>query len=208
MLLRAPAPKAGVYPNSTTPARRVGTSLRLVVRALLAVSYRANMRTADEVDRVLALLGVGLTATEVACATGIPRSTVRDWGCGRGRRLSRRSECPKHDFASLAGHDYAYLLGMYLGDGCISGHRRGVWRLRVTLDAAYPNIIAECASAMSAVSSGRRVNVLRKRGARCVEVSNYWRHWPCYLPQHGPWAEAHTPDRFHRLAVGDRRSRC
>jgi hypothetical protein len=82
---------------------------------------------------------------------------------------------------------------MYLGDGCISRHPRGVWRLRVTLDAAYPGIVAECASAMSAVSVGRRVNVLRRREGRCVDVSGYWKHWPCYLPQHGPGAKHKRP---------------
>lgn len=143
------------------------------------------MRAADEFEYALVLLDQGLSATEVAHATGIPRSTIRDWRCGRGQLLSGRSECPRHDFSSLDGHAYAYLLAMYLGDGCMSGHRRGVWRLRVTLDAAYPNIVAECASAMGAVSPGKRVNVLNKRG-RCVEVSSYWKHWPCYFPQHGP----------------------
>jgi hypothetical protein len=78
----------------------------------------------------------------------------------------------------LDGSTYAYLLGIYLGDGCISAHRRGVWRLRVTLDTAYPAIVAECASAMRLVAPGRRVNVLAKRG-RCVEVSSYWKHWSC-----------------------------
>ncbi len=62
---------------------------------------------------------------------------------------------------------------------------RGVWRLRVTLDAVYPVIVAECASAIGAVS-GRRAAVMPRKGQRCVEVSNYWKHWPCYLPQHGP----------------------
>lgn len=134
-------------------------------------------------ERVLALLGQGMSASEVARATRIPRSTVRDW---RLRGVTRQaSECPRHDFSLLDGPTYAYLLGMYLGDGCISAHRRGVWRLRVTLDAGYPAIVAECATAIGLVAAGRRVNVLAKHG-RCVEVSGYWKHWPCYLPQHGP----------------------
>jgi hypothetical protein len=143
------------------------------------------MRAAHDLERALAFLGQGLSASEVARMTGIPRSTVRDWGYGRGMRQSRRSDCPKHDFSSLDGCSYAYLLGMYLGDGCISRHPRGVWRLRVVLDAAYMNIVAECAAAMSVVAPGRRAHVLRRKSSRCVEVSSYWKHWPCYLPQHG-----------------------
>jgi hypothetical protein len=29
-----------------------------------------------------------------------------------------------------------------LGDGCISAHRRGVYKLRIVLDIAYPGIVA------------------------------------------------------------------
>jgi hypothetical protein len=75
---------------------------------------------------------------------------------------------------------------MYLGDGCISRHPPGVWRLRITLDAAYPAIVVECAHAISTAFPGRRANVLKKGNERCVEISSYWKHWPCYFPQHGP----------------------
>ena len=143
------------------------------------------MRSKDELDEALGLLQQGLTPTEVARATGIPRSTVRDWRHGRGMRHARSFDCADHDFSALDGHAYAYLLGMYLGDGCLSSHPRGVWRLRVTLDSAYPRIVAECASATSAVSPRSRVHVYERNSEQCVEVSSYWKHWPCYLPQHG-----------------------
>jgi hypothetical protein len=34
---------------------------------------------------------------------------------------------------------YSYLLGLYLGDGCISRHPRA-WRLRIVLDDKYPKL--------------------------------------------------------------------
>jgi hypothetical protein len=34
---------------------------------------------------------------------------------------------------------YAYLLGLYLGDGCLSEHPRGVYHLRVACAARYPD---------------------------------------------------------------------
>jgi hypothetical protein len=80
---------------------------------------------------------------------------------------------------------YAYLLGMYLGDGCISDCPRDVAKLRITLDAAYPGIVGECASALEAVAPGKRANVLRRRDQRSAEVSSYWKHWQCLFPQHG-----------------------
>jgi hypothetical protein len=74
-----------------------------------------------------------------------------------------------------------YLLGLYLGDGCISRCRR-VWRLRVFQDQRYQELIAACEIAIAAVS-GNRVGRVQKVG--CVEIAGYWKHWPCVFPQHG-----------------------
>jgi hypothetical protein len=84
---------------------------------------------------------------------------------------------------------YAYLLGMYLGDGCISRHRSGVMRLRITLDAVHPLIADECVAAIRAVAPGKRAHVYRRRNQRAVDVSKYWKHWPCLFPQHGAGAK-------------------
>jgi hypothetical protein len=143
------------------------------------------LRSSQELERALALLRQGLTATEVSRATGIPRSTVRDWGYGRGIERPRDLVCPGHDFSSIDGGAYAYLLAVYLGDGFICPRPRGVWQLRNTLDSTYPGIIAECVRAVEAVAP-RKAYVLRRRHERAVEVSKYWKHWTCFIPQHGP----------------------
>lgn len=88
---------------------------------------------------------------------------------------------------------YAYLLGMYLGDGCISAHPRGVYRLRIALDARYPNIIDECAVAMAAVLPNA---VGRTRGPGLIEVGAYSKHWPCLFPQHGAGPKHHRSIRL------------
>ena len=81
--------------------------------------------------------------------------------------------------------EYAYLLGMYLGDGYIS-HDRRCHRLRIATDAVYPAIIAECARAMQAVVPQNRVAVRRRKdGSRTVDVSAYSKAWPSLFPQHG-----------------------
>lgn len=74
---------------------------------------------------------------------------------------------------------------MYLGDGCISARPRGVWHLRITLDSAYPEIVAECVRAVQAVTPGK-AGVMHRRDCRAVVVSSYWKHWVCLIPQHGP----------------------
>jgi hypothetical protein len=94
-----------------------------------------------------------------------------------------------HDLRGLP-ESYVYLLGIYLGDGCLSQHPRGVYRLRVTLDVAYPGIVAECARAIESVlPDGRRAGIFPRTG--CCDVSAYWKGWPCLLPQHGP-GKKHT----------------
>jgi hypothetical protein len=93
---------------------------------------------------------------------------------------------PAHRFEQLPHPDYAYLLGLYLGDGCISAHRRQVFRLRITLDTAYPGIIDECAAAMAVVLPSSKVGVLRHTHQNSAEVSSFSKAWPCLIPQHGP----------------------
>src|SRR5918996_654744 len=137
---------------------------------------------------------------------------------GHGQRLDQRPhpECPRnigwtcdscggsqHRWAELPG-TYVYLLGVYLGDGCISTHPRGVYRLRLTLDAAYPRIVDEAARAMGTVIPSSRVGKILRPG--CVEVSSYSKGWPCLLPQHGARQESgairDTPSRTSRLTSG------
>jgi hypothetical protein len=57
-----------------------------------------------------------------------------------------------------------------------------VWRLRLTLDVAYPNVIAR-ATATTTDVRGRRPGVTARSG--CVDISSYWKHWLCCFPQHG-----------------------
>jgi hypothetical protein len=152
----------------------------------------------------------GMGAVTVARRLGLPVGTVRDWHAGKLPRHSRSlqpgqsvpPECPKcghdqHPFAELP-EAYVRLLGLYLGDGTISKHRRDVYRLRIFLDLKYPRIIEECAADMSEVMPGNKVNQLERGGSFSekgvvsnVEVSSFSKSWPCLFPQHGPGAK-HT----------------
>lgn len=150
------------------------------------------MRPESEYVEVLRLVRSGMNDCAIARMTGIPRCTVRDWRrTGRqGWTKQRDARCPICGSASLEPRSYAYLLGLYLGDGCLAEHRRRVYRLRVSLDARYPGIIAECGRAMAAVS-GRTIGQTRAPG--CVVVGAYWKHWPCLFPQHGPGRKHERP---------------
>lgn len=153
------------------------------------------MRSGKQVAEVLALVEAGLNDCEIERRTGIPRRTVLDWRHGSVPRSDRRTlgsdACPRcghdvHDFETLPSAAYAYLLGMYLGDGCISAGQRGVYALRIVLDRKYPNIVRECATAMGAVMPTSKIGIYRHRHQNVDQVGSYSRAWPCLLPQHGP----------------------
>jgi Homeodomain-like domain len=152
------------------------------------------MHSARMVRTALALADSGANAAQISRQLGLPRSTVRDWIAGSVPHESAGYDgsgaCDKHAFTEL--HEvYVYLLGLYLGDGCISVHRRGVYRLRIALDVKYPEIIDCAASAMSEVCPGRAL--LQLRPQNYVEVSSYWKCWPCLLPQFGPGRKPNRP---------------
>jgi hypothetical protein len=146
-------------------------------------------RPIELVDRTLELAAEGLSTSEVARRVGVPRSTVRDWLAGRLPVAWHRGEAScvgcgaVHDLDGLPAA-YVYLLGMYLGDGCLSVHPRGVYKLRISLDARYPGIAEDCERAIHAVMPNNRVG--RVGFGTWQELYAYSKHWACLFPQHGP----------------------
>ncbi|MEU6861877.1 transcriptional regulator [Streptomyces sp. NPDC046876] len=132
--------------------------------------------------RALALVAQGRSLNSVSTETGISRSALRAWQTRIEPlpRLTRAATCsgPADPAA------YAYLLGLYLGDGCISPHPRGGHHLRIACADAWPGLIEQCRTAMLAVRPDAPVYLLQRTG--CVAVTSYGRHWICLFPQHGP----------------------
>lgn len=135
-----------------------------------------------EVEQALALAGSGMTASAVARAVGVPRRTVADWLNGR---IPRSVVDGQSADALDLPVEYVHLLGLYLGDGWLSSHPRGVFKLRICLDTAYPGIITETAASMSATVPTSTAAILDRPG-NCVEVYSYSKSWPTLFPQHGP----------------------
>jgi len=152
--------------------------------------------------------------------------TVRHWRVA-DRRPHAATGCatcghPAHDFARVPTAPYAYLLGIYLGDGHITSGARDVKRLQVYCDAKYTEIAATIADAIGAVI-GRPGSIRRHARARMLYVSSYSKQWPCLLPQHGvgrkherpivlaPWQQAHVeahPDQLIRGLIHSDGTRC
>ena len=148
-------------------------------------------RSQNEVDAVRELHELGLNDCQISRELNIPRMTLRGWLYPRqseqqrvaaANRLARACQRCK-GIESTLSVDYVYLLGLYLGDGCLSGNRKGVWRLRIVQDRRYRGLISECVLAMSAVTRSR-VHVQPAIG--CVEIGASWKHWIHLFPQAGP----------------------
>jgi hypothetical protein len=123
-------------------------------------------------------------------STGINRTTLREWRDNPQKGQAARTYCPRCDGNPALPEpyaDYAYLLGLYLGDGCTSiGGRpaKRVWRLRIICADSWPGLVQECVRALQTIRPASKVMLQQKQG--CQEVSSYSRHWPCLFPQHGP----------------------
>jgi hypothetical protein len=147
-------------------------------------------RAVQERLKVLELWRAGYSGKGLARASGIPRSTVRDW-LRRFAGVAQSAEAAdlksaQWGFESLHQHQhpiYVYLLGLYLGDGQVARMPR-TYNLRIFLNQNQPYIIAEAVRAILQLLPTHRVGFVRR--GQCVTVSSYSKDWPAMLPQHGP----------------------
>lgn len=150
------------------------------------------------VDEALRLHAQGWTDRRVAESVGVSIWTVRHWRTGRRRspqtEADRTRYCPICSDARLDPEAYAYLLGLYLGDGHIIRykHRKGMFLLCIFCTAVYTDLIEDCRTAMGTVFPVSPF-LGRKKGVGMVIVKAYSKHWPCIFPQHGPGLKHSRP---------------
>lgn len=138
---------------------------------------------------VLRLVEAGLNDCQISRQTGVPRGTVRDIRRPRYKRERDLHSCPccwrSARPVRFTAEDYAELLGLYLGDGCISPGARTA-RLRITLDSKYRGIIDDARALLERCFPANSVGVVVRDKGGYVDVSVYSSHLSCLFPQHGP----------------------
>ena len=144
------------------------------------------MHPQTTVDTARFLSQQGLIDREVARITGASIGAVQKWRTGSRRApgMERKLECPRCTDKSVDEPAYAYLLGLYLGDGCLTRGHRDVFALSIACCDDWPGLITAAKSAMSAVMPASGVFSVRRVGM--TEVKSTSKHWPCLFPQHGP----------------------
>src|SRR5689334_5710425 len=142
------------------------------------------MRPREDVLRARELSLERLSISQIAREVEVSRPTVRAWLSGDRERSPECERCghPPHDFEALPPREYAYLLGVYLGDGTISAGRRRCYRLRIFMDSRYPRIIGEVVTAMRAVMPPSIAKIQAKPPHNLVEINSYSNAWPCLFP--------------------------
>jgi hypothetical protein len=154
----------------------------------------ATVRPVEDFNAVQTLVAGGLSDYEVARRTGIPRATVQNW---RRRPLRLRKPLPPApgDWQPPDPWAYAYLLGLYLGDGHIAVSDKGSAAvLRLYMDERYGLIIAAAANVIRRTVPGPAVRVHPRPGSVAVCASS--RVWPVAFPQHGPGRKHERPIRL------------
>ena len=156
------------------------------------------MREYSEYQKILELWAEGHNKSEIAQMTGIPRATIRDCivrykdvdGLEAERERASRAT-PDEVLARIKNpadtetqQSYAYLLGMYLGDGYIVRNNR-VYFLRIACTSAYPGIINACATAIQTILPNNKVGILPSTQGNWTEVIGRYKFWPELFPQHG-----------------------
>ncbi|MEV7007611.1 helix-turn-helix domain-containing protein [Streptosporangium sp. NPDC051022] len=147
------------------------------------------MHPRETVERALRLSAQGLLDRQVAELCGVSLSAVQKWRTGT-RRVHEEQDrrhfhsCPRCHGRTLDHSAYAYLLGLYLGDGHIVLCRKGVYQLSLACCDDWPGLMEAAAEAMATVMPTSSVSRRQLRG--CVEIKSYSKHWTCLFPQHGP----------------------
>ena len=89
-------------------------------------------------------------------------------------------------------YSYAYLLGMYLGDGYVADTRRS-FQLASRWTALYPDIIDDARAAIVLTLPARAPADPQRPRERRFDVDAGSKHWPDLFPQMGPGRKHERP---------------
>jgi len=146
------------------------------------------------VERSFQLKAEGYTDATIAARLGVSIRAVRHWRYGTRQRLppAQRSyrhnkrtiaDCPRCGGAPLDRRMYAYLLGLYLGDGHLV-NRQHQHTLAISCSECWPGLMDACEEAMRSVMPNNKV--WRRKRVGCHDIMSSSVHWNCLFPQHGP----------------------
>ena len=133
-------------------------------------------RTKKEFNEALKLHSEGKNSCEIFRQLSIPRGTIRDWISNRIDLNTPKTNKTKEEFlTTVAKIDaYIYLLGSYLGDGCIT-HPQSMRspKIRIACDNKQPFIIETNINALNTVFEAQKVSIQQHGNGNCSYVGLY-----------------------------------
>jgi hypothetical protein len=142
-------------------------------------------RPQADFELAMRLMRKGFGDTQIARRTGIPRPTIAAWRHNRGRRYHDRLATANPAWRPPRAPEYCYLLGVYLGDGCLHTSRGGASSLVVSLDSSYPAIVNAVDTSIRDVFAGVPVARVFPKDANLVVLRASHPALPFAFPQHG-----------------------
>lgn len=137
------------------------------------------MLSSTQTENILTLNSQGLNQSQIAKKLNVSRAVVRS-------RINGFKPI-KEDFdpSKLSYNEYAYLLGVYLGDGYISKLGR-TFRLRIYLHLNEIEIRNRVIHSLEKILSDNKISFGQyDRGVKCTVISCYSNLLPQLFPQHG-----------------------
>lgn len=144
--------------------------------------------TIDQIREVRRRLELGETRNQIASTMNLKWKRVDYWMRMNEARITQLEEVMdlksiQCRFESDCGYHYSYLLGCYLGDGYLNPQGKYTWKIRITTDEKYPELIQYQRNALQNVCGNS--HVVKHTNAGCVDVFAYNKNLPCWFPQHG-----------------------
>ena len=142
--------------------------------------------TEELIVKVLEDYKNGKNKSQLEKIYGIPRNTIRYWIDNELKtKAVRKKDKPLEEIIEEIKQnkeDYSFILGLYLGDGCISPNRTS-YKLRITQDDKYPNLKNIINYRVNNFFTNK--SFMQNRKKNCSDIGVNDKNLPLYFPQHG-----------------------
>jgi DNA-binding transcriptional regulator WhiA len=142
--------------------------------------------TEELIQKVLEDYNSGKNKSQLEKEYNISRSTIRYWIDNKDSIFIPKTTDKTLDVIIQEiknnKETYNYILGLYLGDGCISPHKMS-YKLRITQDNKYPKSIIDIKNILNSFFPN---NTFTCNPKGCTVIGIYDKNLPLYFPQHAP----------------------
>ena len=146
-----------------------------------------NNYNLDIIEDVITNFNIGLNNSQLSKKFNIPRTTIKYWTENKYNNHNHNENLKiKNIDDYLIGKNkcYSYILGIYLGDGCISKAKKS-YKIRIALDEKYYNIIEECEKNFKELFPSSSVGIYKVKNKNMYFVNVYSCNLLELFPQHG-----------------------